>query len=92
MKLIDKATGNIVRASIDGAKLLVERGTHEHFDESKVPAATPPAAAGWPDTHAGLDELAEKLGVEWPEPTEGKKRLTVAEKVAALEEAGHTPE
>lgn len=51
----------------------------------------PPAAAVWPKANAKLDELAERLGVTWPEPEDGKK-LTAAEKIAALEEAGHTPD
>lgn len=45
----------------------------------------------WPQTHAALDELAKKMKVKFPEPAAGKKRLTVPEKIAALEAAGHTP-
>jgi hypothetical protein len=46
----------------------------------------------WPGTHAELDEIAAKVAVIWPTPAEGKKTLTVADKQAALELAGHTPE
>lgn len=47
-------------------------------------------AAAWPNNHTALDALAEKFSVTWPEPAEGKQRLSVGEKVAALEAAGHT--
>lgn len=46
----------------------------------------------WPGTHAELDTIAARVAVIWPVPPEGKTRLSVADKVAALEEAGHTPE
>lgn len=49
----------------------------------------PPA---WPGTHAELDLIAAKVAVIWPLPQPGKSNLTVADKQAALELAGLTPE
>lgn len=46
----------------------------------------------WPQDDAALDALAEKLSLRWPDPAEGNTTLSVAEKQAALEEAGFTPE
>jgi hypothetical protein len=48
-------------------------------------------APTWPTTHDALDALAAKLAVTFPPPAAGKQRLSVGEKVAALEAAGHTP-
>jgi hypothetical protein len=46
----------------------------------------------WPSSHAAIDELAATLGVELPEPEQGKQKAPVAAKIAALEAAGFTPE
>jgi hypothetical protein len=51
----------------------------------------PVGAAVWPKSQAKLDELADRLGFSWPETEDGSS-LTVKDKVAALEEAGHTPD
>lgn len=51
----------------------------------------PPGASVWPKSNGKLDELADRLGVTWPEPDEGKK-LTAQDKTAVLEEAGYTPD
>lgn len=52
------------------------------------------SAKAWPDSDAELDELAAKLGVELPAVTHegGTPQLTLADKIAALEAAGYTPE
>lgn len=51
----------------------------------------PPPAAEFPGTHAELDALADANKVTWPDPAEGKTKLTVAEKHAALLKAGVKP-
>lgn len=45
----------------------------------------------WPNSHVALDALAEKFTVTFPSPAAGKQKLSVGEKVAALEAAGRTP-
>jgi hypothetical protein len=46
----------------------------------------------WPQGHAEVDAVAKALDVELPDPVvEGRKPLLVAEKIALLEAAGHTP-
>lgn len=48
--------------------------------------------AAWPQKDAELDAIAAKVGLIWPALPAGKTSLSVEEKVAALEQAGHTPE
>lgn len=61
-----------------------------YADVTIVDGSTPEPR--WPRDHAGMDALAEKLSLRWPNPAEGKTTITVTEKQAALEEAGFTPE
>lgn len=86
MKLVHPDTGQAMSVSRAGYDVLRQRGW-------LVPGETAAVKAGgsWPDSHKALDALAEQLEVTWPEPAEGKKKLTVAEKIQALEAAGHTP-
>lgn len=90
MKLIDPNTGQTVRASRAGANVLIGRGYLPYHEDEAVPAVD--EGPSWPDTHDALDKLAQALGVDWPAPPAGKKKLTVAEKIAALEAAGHAPD
>lgn len=69
----------------------LSRGGTRRDTPPAAPPADPPVEASWPSTHAEIDELAAKLEVTFPDPPEGKDRLTIAEKVDALEAAGHTP-
>lgn len=48
--------------------------------------------AMWPESHRKLDALADRLGVDWPQPDNGQPPLTVAAKAAALEAAGYSPD
>lgn len=76
--------GNV---SEDVAAMLV---ACDYADVTIVDGSTPEPT--WPGTHADLDALASRLQLIWPVTPEGKTKLTVADKIAALEEAGHTPE
>jgi hypothetical protein len=88
MRMTHPGTGESVMVSRAGAEVLRGRGWVGH-GKAPVKAASEPkaaeAASDWPGTHAELDALAEELDVTWPPPLAGKKRLTVAEKIAVLE-------
>ncbi len=84
-KLITPETGEEVVTTDTGLEAFLDLGY------TRAPEAEEAKEPTWPTSHADLDALAEKLGVTFPAPEEGKKKLTVAEKIAALEAAGHTP-
>lgn len=48
-------------------------------------------SARWPHDDAELDAIAARVGLNWPATAESAS-LSIEEKVAALEAAGHTPE
>lgn len=61
----------------------------DYVDVSIVDGSRAPT---WPRSHEEIDALAERFGVELPQPpADGSRNVSVAEKVAALEEAGKTP-
>lgn len=88
IKLINSETGAEVVTTASGVKAHLANGYTLASDAKKSESKTPQ----WPSSHADLDTLAEKLGVTFPAPADGKKKLTTAEKIAAIETAGHTPE
>lgn len=77
--------GKTAEVTKEQAEYLLRNG----FDVDVVDGTKFPAV--WPTNDAELDAIAVKLGLIWPAPLAGHTSLSIEEKVAALEAAGHTP-
>lgn len=70
---------------------LQEGEIEDELPENAGPAdgdSTSTRVLAYPETHKALDDLADRLGITWPAPPEGKRGLKVADKIAALQAAG----
>lgn len=56
-------------------------------DYADVTVLSGDVPAAWPVSHRKLDGIADRLGVTWPQPTNGQQPLTVADKAALLDAA-----
>jgi hypothetical protein len=84
-------------------RVKIERGNTGHVsvemaqhllgcDYADVTVVDGDVPAEWPTSHRKLDLLADRLGVDWPEPSNGQQPLSVEGKAAALEQAGYLPD